>query len=163
MPELMRVYGIDPGTYQSGLVGIGEDFKVFYKLYDDNLKIEEALVDIYRKGDVLCIEFVQSYGMAVGQSTFLTCRAVGRLEKAWGHDESIRLYARPSILSHITGGVRGKKRSQVRDALRLRLGESKKGHPLEGIKTHLWDALAVAVYHLDGHKLGEVDWARINT
>jgi len=159
----MVIYGIDPGTYQSALVGIDEDFKIIYKLYADNKEIEIALTQLKKEGgnNTLCIEFVQSYGMAVGQSTFLTCRAVGRLEKAWGDDDSINLYARPSILSHITGGVRGKKRTQVRDALRLRFGESKKGHPLEGIKTHLWDALAVAVYHLDGHKLGAVDWAKM--
>tara|TARA_Y100000034_G_scaffold10147_2_gene10737 strand:+ start:323 stop:625 length:303 start_codon:yes stop_codon:yes gene_type:complete len=100
--------------------------------------------------------------MAVGQTTFLTCRAVGRFEKAWGRDDNIALYTRPTILSHITGGVRGKGKSQIINSLKLRFGESKKGYPLEGIKTHLWDALAVAVYHLDGAKLGAVDWAKIN-
>ena len=42
-----------------------------------------------------------------------------------------------------------------RQALRVRFGEAKKGHPLAGIKKHLWDALGVAVYHADGAKLGE--------
>jgi len=100
--------------------------------------------------------------MAVGQSTFMTIRYIGRFEKSWGRDSSIFLYTRPSILSHITGGVRGKKKGDVIKALKLRFGESKKGYPLEGIKKHLWDALAVAVYHLDGAKLGGVDWANIN-
>ena len=65
-------------------------------------------------------------------------------------------------MSHITGGVRGKKKTQIIQALKLRFGESRKGEPLEGISSHKWDALAVAVYHLDGAKLGAADWANIN-
>jgi len=156
------IYGIDPGTYDSAIVGIDEQFKVVEKLYDKNLIIESFLEKADPTNNVLTIEFVQAYGMAVGQTTFLTCRAVGRFEKAWGQDDNIYLYTRPTIISHITGGVRGKGKTQILNSLKLRFGEAKKGHPLEGIKTHLWDALAVAVYHLDGAKLGAVDWAKIN-
>ncbi len=154
-------YGIDPGTTQSALVGIDEDYKVVYIKYAGNLEIEQALESFNLK-DTLSIEFVQSYGMAVGQTTFLTVRAVGRFEKAFGDDANIYLYTRPTILSHITGGIRGKKKTQVIQSLKLRFGESKKGQPLEGISNHLWDALAVAVYHQDGKPLGHVDWAAIN-
>ena len=157
----MKVYGIDPGTDKSALVGIDEDYKVIFKQYADNLEIEKTLESIGKKHQ-LCIEFVQSYGMAVGQTTFLTVRAIGRFEKAFGNDANIYLYTRPTILTHITGGVRGKKKTQVIQSLKLRFGESKKGEPLEGISNHLWDALAVAVYHQDGAKLGHVDWAAIN-
>tara|TARA_R110000851_G_scaffold301587_8_gene458223 strand:- start:676 stop:1152 length:477 start_codon:yes stop_codon:yes gene_type:complete len=157
----MITYGIDPGTYKSALVGIDEEFKVIFKQYASNLEIEKTLETLNQK-HTLCIEFVQSYGMAVGQTTFLTVRAVGRFEKAFGDDANIYLYTRPTILSHITGGVRGKKKTQVIQSLKLRFGEAKKGQPLEGISNHLWDALAVAVYHLDGAKLGHVDWAAIN-
>ncbi len=159
----MVIYGIDPGTYKSALVGIDEDFKTTEILYDNNSIIEDFLHNCNSpQNNVLAIEFVQSYGMAVGQTTFLTCRAVGRFEKAWGYDRSIFLYTRPTILSHITGGVRGKKKTQIIQALKLRFGESRKGEPLEGISSHKWDALAVAVYHLDGAKLGAADWANIN-
>ena len=144
-------------------MGIDEDYKVKYILYDKNAAVEKVLdqLDLKDFGQ-LAIEFVQSYGMAVGQTTFMTVRAIGRFEKSWGSDSSIFLYARPAILSHITGGVRGKKKGDIINALKLRFGEAKKGHPLEGIKKHLWDALAVAVYHLDGAKLGAVDWANLN-
>ena len=82
----MVIYGIDPGTYKSALVGIDEDFKITEIQYDDNLVIEDLLSNyISPQTDALAIEFVQSYGMAVGQTTFLTCRAVGRFEKAWGY------------------------------------------------------------------------------
>ena len=156
------IYGIDPGTEKSALVGIDEDYKVQFIQYDTNLEIEKTLETFNPDQDSLAIEFVQSYGMAVGQTTFLTVRAIGRFEKAFGNDANIYLYTRPTILTHITGGVRGKKKTQVIQSLKLRSGESRKGHPLEGISNHLWDALAVAVYHHDGAKLGHVDWAAIN-
>jgi hypothetical protein len=155
-------YGIDPGTYDSALVGVDENFKVITKLYDSNKTIEEFLSLNSNPQDPLVIEFIQSYGLAVGQTTFLTCRAIGRFEKSWGHDKNTFLYARPTILSHITGGVRGKGKTQIIAALKLRFGEAKKGYPLEGIKKHLWDALAAAVYHQDGATLGAVDWGKIN-
>ena len=158
----MTIYGIDPGTEKSALVGINTDYKVVYKEYASNADIEETLEKSDPNNHQLCIEFVQSYGMAVGQTTFLTVRAVGRFEKAFGNDANIYLYTRPTILSHITGGVRGKKKTQIIQSLKLRFGEAKKGEPLEGISNHLWDALAVAVYHQDGAKLGHVDWAAIN-
>ncbi len=142
-------------------MGIDQDYKVVFKQYDTNLEIEKTLESL-SSDNQLAIEFVQSYGMAVGQTTFLTVRAIGRFEKAFGNDANIYLYTRPTILTHITGGVRGKKKTQVIQSLKLRFGESRKGQPLEGISNHLWDALAAAVYHHDGAKLGHVDWAAIN-
>jgi len=99
--------------------------------------------------------------MAVGQDVFLTCRWVGRFERCWGYFNNVYLYARPTIISHITGGVVGRKRGVIRRALMLRLGGTHKGEPLHGISKHKWDALAAGIYHSDGAKLGGVDWARI--
>ena len=162
----MIIYGIDPGTYESALVGIEEDFKVVEKLYDKNLEIERFLSFNSSPDNPLVIEFIQSYGMAVGQTTFLTCRAIGRFEKSWGYDKNTFLYTRPTIVSHITGGVRGKGKTQIISALKLRFGEARKGHPLEGIKKHLWDALAAAVMHKDLMEIDQVrkftpDWVSV--
>jgi len=38
------VYGIDPGTYDSALVGIDEQFQVVEKLYDKNIIIEYNII-----------------------------------------------------------------------------------------------------------------------
>jgi len=86
---------------------------------------------------------------------------VGRFERCWGYFNNVYLYARPTIISHITGGVVGRKRGVIRRALMLRLGGTHKGEPLHGISKHKWDALAAGIYHSDGAKLGGVDWARI--
>lgn len=130
--------------------------------------MERLLEKIRNPDDILAIEWLQSYGMAVGQDVFLTCRCVGRFEKSWGYQENIYLYARPSILSHITGGVRGKgsSDSRIRQSLILRFGGTKKGEPLHGIHNHKWAALAVATYFLDKYKINssnlvDLEWTRL--
>jgi len=162
----MIVYGIDPGTYKSALVGINEDYKVVKKIYDYNEVIEKFLEE--EEGDVqVAVEFIQSYGMAVGRETFITVRWVGRFERAYDSGEDFYknkffYYARPTIRSHVCSGVSRVKDKDVRAALIMRLGEAKKGHPLEGIKKHLWSALAVAVTHLDGSKIGAENWMNLS-
>ena len=65
----------------------------------------------------------------------------------------VHRYAASKWRSYLTGEARNTD-AKIRQALRVRFGEAKKGHPLAGIKKHLWDALGVAVYHADGAKLG---------
>lgn len=152
----MIVYGIDPGTTSSAIVGIDEFYDIVLHDHLNNLEMEALLAELSNPTDILSIEWVQSYGMAVGQDVFLTCRAVGRFEKSWKFQENVYLYARPAILSYITGGVRvkGKKAdSQVRQSLMLRFGGTKKGEPLHGISKHKWSAVAVGIYALDKYKI----------
>lgn len=160
------IYGLDPGTKESAIVGIDESYNIKYHKYLKNSNMEEELENLSNSFDTLAIEWLQSYGFAVGQDVFLTCRAIGRFEKCWEFQENIYFYARPTILSHITGGVRGKKKAQVRQACLIRFGGSKKGEPLHGITKHKWDAFAVCIVHVDGIKNGstkdlECSWVKI--
>jgi len=162
------VYGIDPGTTDSALVSFEmepfpQEMVIVDKLYLPNAELEQFLADRGNSKDHLAIEFLQSYGMSVGQDVFLTARAVGRFEVCWGYQDNVHLYARPTILTHITGGIRAKKKKDVRNALILRFGGTKKGQPLYGVRVdHEADALAVGVYHADGAPQGWVNWAQIN-
>jgi len=165
----MIIYGIDPGPNESALVGIKpEPFEIVEKLYLPNIEIEDFLgghnrhLDFssgYSEDNWLAIEFVQSYGMIIGQSTILTIRAVGRFEKAFGVESGILLYARPVIRGHI-GAT--KKQSLIAP-LTTRFGGQRKGQPLNGIKSHLWDALGVAVVHMDVLRFGIKDFTMSKT
>ena len=163
----MLIYALDPGDKVTALTILDEDFKVVDYYYLPNQEIYDILLANEDEDDHLAIEWLQSYGQAVGQSVFITCRWVGRFEVAWGDQENTFLYARPSIISHLTGGVRGKGKSQINQSLILRFGghsRAKKGDPLYGLNEHGRDAMAVGVYHLDGIKQGAdltVDWARM--
>jgi len=161
----MKVYGIDPGTFKSALVGINEKYEVIERLYEDNRVIEKYLEEL--EDAEVAIEFMQSYGMAVGRGTFVTVRWIGRFERAFDQGDSefsdlVYFYARPTVRAHVCSGIVKVKDKDIRAALIMRLGESKKGHPLEGIKKHLWSALAVAVTHMDGSTLGSEDWMRLD-
>lgn len=165
---MVKIFGIDPGPHYSAIVGIDKSFNIFYHNYLENKLLEKKLEELSNPYDILAIEWIQSYSIGVGQDIFLTCRAVGRFEKGWKYQKNIYLYARPTILSHITGGVRGKKKAQVRQACLIRFGETKKGGPLHGLKNkdHTFDAFVVAVIHLDAMKMNAIEdlectWARI--
>lgn len=159
----MIVYGLDPGTTKSALVGIyPETLEIAHKELDSNKVILHSLSNIsglhhghpHHHGEaVLAVEFLQSYGMPVGRSVFQTCVWIGRFMERWEHE--LVFYARPTIAAHITGIGRAKD-SDVRRALITRLGDWRKGGPLEGIKKDLWSALAVAVAHVDGIK--KLEW-----
>lgn len=140
------IYGIDPGPVESALVAIDPDYKLVSHFYGDNQEVEKHL-EVIHKREHLAIEFIQSYGTIVGKNAFFTCKAVGRFEKSW--KGQMWLYARPTVKGCLVGGVRGVKAKHVRAALMQRFGLAKKGYPLYGISRHKWDALAVAVVHLD--------------
>lgn len=112
----------------------------------------------------LAIEWVESYGTAVGASTFHTCRWVGRFEAAWGQDAI--LVPRRDVKTVLCGGStwrdpqtgarKGVKDPQVNAAIRERfpqtgggarpaVGTKKQPGPLYGVKSHVYAALGVAL------------------
>lgn len=102
----------------------------------------------------LVIEQIQHYGsgMAVGTSVFDTVFWYGRMVEAFKNWDRVHFLARPQIKAHLCGSTRAKD-TNVRQALIDRFGGSLKAAkgtkkdpgPLYGIKSHAWQALAVAV------------------
>jgi hypothetical protein len=152
----MKILAIDPGTEQSAFVAWDtgkDDFIPTSDIGDSRglISNHEFYYCIYSilnaiKPDQVVIEMVQSYGMAVGRSTFQTVLFVGRLVgKIDMYSNScakilVKYYGRPTIKAQ----VGGKTDAQIRASLRLRYGEAKKGEKLEGVKKDIWSALALA-------------------
>ncbi len=153
--ENNRILGIDPGPLQSAYCILENDIvSASEKEIISNKKLLEIISGMYWRKPLIAIELIQSYGMPVGRETFETCIWIGRyIEMATHHEMQYQLYARPSIKSAITGIARAKD-ADVRRALILRYGGTKKGEPLHGVKKDIWSALAVATYCADGAKLG---------
>ena len=148
------ILGIDPGSEQSAFVlFVSETEKIHQKGIMDNETLIKTIESSLRY-DCVAIENMQNYGAPFGKSLRDTCIVIGRIIQA--ASAPYFLYPRPTIKAQITGMVRAKD-ADVSRALKARYGEAKKGHPLEGIKTHLWAALAVAVYHSDVIKLYPVE------
>lgn len=146
----MIVCAIDPGTEVSGWA-IYSDERVIDAGVCDNGDLLERL----RGGkavlgvDVLAIEMVASYGMAVGAEVFRTVWWTGRFAQVWldatGH--LAMEVVRKEVKLHLCMNPRAKD-SNVRIALIDRLGPKgtkKNPGPTFGVSSHAWQALAVAV------------------
>jgi len=147
------IVGIDPGTTDSGIVEIG-DGVIFRASVMPNENILHYLGSL--KDSEVVIEMVASYGMAVGKETFETVFWIGRFyEIAQPRNTAVRLLRR-DIKLHLCGTARAKD-ANVRQAILDRfggkaaaVGKKATPGPLYGVKSHCWQALAVALCRGDG-------------
>lgn len=147
----MKVLAIDPGNIESA-----------YVLWDGTEIIDKAKIDNHdllsilktTQADCLVIEQVKSYGMAVGDTVFDTCRWYGRFEQQWinAHPNKAHSYVpRKTIVTHHCNDPRAKD-SNVRQALVDRLGApgtKKNPGKTYGVSKDIWSALAIAVWFTD--------------
>jgi hypothetical protein len=140
------ILAIDPGTTHSGWV-----------LYDGKNPQVSGVTDnheilglIAHHSGRVAVERVVSYGMAIGFETIQTIEWVGRFLQAAGADRT-RLIPRKEVGKHVCNDGRAKD-PNIRQALIDRwggkaeaIGNIKKPGPLYSVKSHAWQALAVAV------------------
>lgn len=158
---MTTILAVDPGTEQSGWVlfdGI--------RVADCGIHLNHDVLRWVQAGqgaDVLALEMVASYGMAVGRDIFETVRWIGRYQQAWSNPEAVRLVYRKDVTLHLCGSSRAKDQN-VRQALldlfpatgggaTPQIGTKGKPGPLYGVSTHAWAALGVAVVTL--HQMGK--------
>lgn len=157
----MVTWAIDPGTEQSALLVLEGDVVRAAEILP-NEQILRHLRPVSRDavlwprgpGDVLAVEMIASYGMAIGRETFETCLWIGRFIERWGGAHE-KVY-RKDVKMHLCHSMRAKD-ANIRQALLDRFGPGKKAAvgtktapgPLYGVRTHLWAALAVAVTFQD--------------
>jgi hypothetical protein len=145
----MKILAIDPGTEQSGVVVL-DGSRVTLAEILPNAEVRTFLRSWF--GDVVACEWIASYGMAVGQETFDTCKWVGRFEEVIsGRRGTMALVFRKDVKLHVCNNGRAKDKN-IRQALidlwggkAKAIGTSKQPGPLYGVKSHCWQALAVAV------------------
>jgi hypothetical protein len=91
----------------------------------------------------VAIEWIESYGMAVGQEVFRTVFQIGRMQQQLG---VVRLIPRRDVKLTLCGLARAKD-TNIRQALIDAIGEvgtKKNPGPLYGVSGHYWAALGVA-------------------
>lgn len=147
----MNILAIDPGTTDGAYVIWDLDGK---KIVDKNILENGKLLHFVRNQElaqeVYC-EMVAHYGtgMPAGKETFETCVWIGRAQQiTLDRGMPFQMVFRQPIKLHLCGSARAKD-PNVRQALLDRLGPvgtKKQPGPLYGIATHLWAALAVAIY-----------------
>jgi hypothetical protein len=143
------ILGIDPGPNEHAFVWWDADEKRVAELdtFDSFTHFSK-----FDKLDMLCkvrsvaCEWIESYGMAVGQEVFRTVAGIGWLAGTIGTE--VRLVPRKSVKMHLCQSMRAKD-ANIRQALIDRfgvVGTKKAPGPLFGVSSHYWAALAVAVY-----------------
>jgi hypothetical protein len=142
----MVIIGIDPGTERSAMVA-WDGASIRQAVIAPNLDIVDSLrATVFSEPDIiLAIEWIESFGMAVGKSVFITCRWCGRFEQAW--PGKVEYVTRKQIKSHICRSTRAND-SNIRQALIDRFGEpGKKSAPglTYGLSKDLWSAFAVSL------------------
>lgn len=141
---MKQILAIDPGPTESGVVLFRAGRVIAAGVHDNRTVLATiAAAD----ADILAIEMIASYGMAVGREVFETCVWVGRFQQAWRSPESARLVYRRDVKLHLCGSAKAKD-ANIRAALIDLLGPAgtrKQPGPTYGVKSHAWAALGVAV------------------
>jgi hypothetical protein len=153
----MNVLAIDPGPETSGVVHIVDGKPIFREVLDNKDISPELLGDF--TDTCVAIEMIAHYGtgMPAGKSVFLTCVEIGKIsERFESADITPRLVERGKIKLWLCGTARAKD-ANIRQALLDRfpasgggktpqIGTKQKPGLLYGFKSHLWAALALALY-----------------
>ena len=144
---MTSVLAIDPGSAQSAWLRYdGERPEGF------GITANDVLARALRSGglpDVVVIEKVESYGMAVGAEVFDTVWWAGRFAEA-AHRVPVVMLPRRAVKLALCGDSRAKD-ANIRQALIDRFGGSSAvgrkaaPGPLYGISRDVWSALAIAV------------------
>lgn len=152
----MRILAIDPGPEESGVVMYNPllvGSPIAWAKSELNVILVGEIADEPTWGNlVLAIEQVTCYGMPVGAEVFETVWWTGRFCQVAQHYVRV---PRLDVKMHLCHNSRAKD-PNIRQALIDRFGGKAKAigkkatpGPLYGIKSHLWAALAVAVYAAD--------------
>jgi len=150
----VTVLAIDPGNEDSAYaLWDGAKIHSFGKV--SNFEMRGALRDCF-SADVVAVEMVACYGMAVGATVFDTCRAVGRFEEiaATSGVRSELVYRRDVKLHHCKSAKA--KDGNIAQALRDRFGvkgTKKKPGFFFGFHADVWQAFAIAVMVVDKAKI----------
>jgi hypothetical protein len=144
---------IDPGPENSGVVEY-DGYKLGF--VSSNVSNQVLVDDIIRdsKADVMLLEMVASYGMAVGATVFETCVWIGRFGQQFGWNR-VKLIYRRDVKLYLCNSLRAKNSNVRQDILdefprdgggkTPQIGTKKNPGPLYGVSSHSFSALALGV------------------
>lgn len=154
----MKILAIDPGPEKSAYVVWNGETWVEAQIVENEALRAFLLAGDY---DYSAIEMVAHYGMPVGKEVFETCLWIGRFVEAVFHTYQpgpTKLVYRREIKQHFCNSAKAKD-SNIRQAILDRFGGKEKSigrkaapGPLYGIRSHLWAALAIALYVQDQNR-----------
>lgn len=143
----MNIVAIDPGPERSAILKWNGD-RVVNPMILNNGEIRDCVASM-AVPEMLAVEMIACYGMPVGAETFNTCLFIGQLKEIWLQKlKPFQLVYRREVKMHFCGTMKAKD-PNIRQALIDKfgpVGTRKSPGKLYGVSSHLWAALAVAVY-----------------
>lgn len=152
----MIVLAIDPGPVQSAWVAWDGNEILGCEIKDNDLVIQLLNIGLLAPRtcypEILVIEQIKSYGMAVSDSIFDTVFWTGRFVQAWEPGKWVRV-PRMDVKIHLCHQAKAKD-ANIAQALKDRFepGLLPKQRPkglLRNLRKDLWAAFALAVTYLD--------------
>lgn len=142
---------IDPGCYDSGVVQLTDDGAILHAAQWSNVALRDWLVCNVHP---TVIEMITQPGRA-GRETYETCVWIGRFIETVG-DGLVTVIRRDDVRFHWAGDASGND-SVLRQAVideyggkEIAIGSKRSPGPLAGIKSHCWQALALALAYQRG-------------
>jgi hypothetical protein len=155
---MRHIIGIDPGNEQSAFVELNDTTVVDMGILDNHAMLHRLERPSQTRGLELAIEMVAPMGMPIGRTTMHTLMWIGRYTQHWEEltGRTPTLIERHAVKRHICNHTAAKD-SNIIASLADRYGgspQAAKGTkaapgPLYGIKADIWQALAVAITHLE--------------
>lgn len=150
------ILAIDPGNKESAYVLLDKQLKPVNFGKIDNQELLSKMSFLFLQADVLVIEMVASYGMAVGAEVFETVFWIGRFWEKWTAGRH-KVY-RKDVKMNLCNSMKAKD-SNIRQALIDRFGVvGTKKNPgwFYGVSKDVWSAVAVGVTFADMQRIREV-------
>lgn len=160
---MTTVLGIDPGATHSAYALVDSaTCRVIEaaKVPNDELEVSLSAWCVDNTFDAFAIEWVTSYGMAVGAEVFDTCRQVGRFQlmpEIWHPAARATLVPRRVVKLHLCGTSKAKDANVIAALVdRFAPGAPNRGKGTKtapgwfyGFAADVWQAYAVAVLQAD--------------
>lgn len=160
----MKILAIDPGTEKSGFCLFDTDkFAVLEAGISDNEELLHRTT--WAECDIVCIEMIKSYGMSVGDTTFVTILWIGRyVQYAFSINLPHKLLYKKIDINPTLCFSNKAKDANIRQALldmfepsgggkTPQIGTKTEPGPLYGVSSHSFSALAVAITYALQNKL----------
>jgi hypothetical protein len=156
----MKILAIDPGTTMSAWCLYDGERVVQGKIEGNDIVLAKLRDGLGSCADSLAIEMVASYGMPVGKEVFETVVWIGRfIEAASLNGKEFEKIYRKDVKMHLCQSMKAKD-GNIRQAILDRfprtgggstpqIGIAKCPGPLYGVSSHVWAALAVAIFRYD--------------
>lgn len=159
----MKILAIDPGNENSAYVVYDTEAKLPTSF---GIKPNRELVNLIGSAktigiEIMYVEMIASYGMAVGKTVFDTCVWIGMFMERFGPDR-VKLVYRKDVKMFLCGSMKAKD-ANIRQAImdmygsdrKIVLGTKKNPGPLYGMSKDVWAAMGVALTAASLIKAGE--------